>query len=135
MSNDVTPGEVQQQPQSPPPPPPTKKDNTIMLVLAYLGILFLIPLLTEKDDPDVQWHAKHGMVLFVAEVIFFIGLFFVLTVLRFIPVVKILVAFLGCFLWPALCLGLAVLHIILIMKATKGERMKIPIVTDYVSKF
>jgi len=34
--------------------------------------LALIPLLTEKDDKDVQWHAKHGIVLMVAEIGFWI---------------------------------------------------------------
>ena len=133
MSNDVTPGDVQQQPQYP-PPPPSKKDNTLMLVLSYLGILFLIPLLTEKEDPDVQWHAKHGMVLFIAEIILFIGVGFILLFLGFIPVIKYIARFLGCLLWFVMPVGILVLHIILIMKATKGERMKIPVITDYVSK-
>lgn len=133
MSNDVTPGDVQQQPQYPPPAP--KKDNTIMLVLAYLGILFLVPLLTEKDDPEVQWHAKHGMVLFIAEIILFVGLAFILFVLGFIPVVRYISTVLGCFLWAVLPIGVLVLHIICIMKATKGERMIVPFVTEYVNRF
>src|SRR6478609_9853658 len=59
----------------PPPPPPTGggaapgSDRTIMVVLAYLWILFLIPLLTKKDDPEVQWHAKNGLALLGAEIV------------------------------------------------------------------
>ena len=59
---------------TPPPPPPLgggaappSSDRTIMLVLSYLGILSLVPLLAKKDDPEVQWHAKHGLVLMAAE--------------------------------------------------------------------
>src|SRR5258707_12917568 len=62
---------------TPPPPPPPgapapNSDRTIMLVLSYLGILALIPLLVKKDDPEVQWHAKNGTVLFGAEIVFII---------------------------------------------------------------
>ena len=67
---------------SPPPSPPpatepggsTSSNRGVMIVLSYLWILFLIPLLTEKDDAEVQWHAKHGLVLTVVEVVVLIGL-------------------------------------------------------------
>ena len=52
-------------PESPPPLPPSQQESsnrTVMLILSYLGILALVPLLVEKDDPEVQWHAKHGLV-------------------------------------------------------------------------
>src|SRR5436190_18583440 len=59
-----------------PPPPssipggtPPSSEKTIFLVLSYLGIFCLIPLLAKKDDPDVQWHAKNGLGLFIAELI------------------------------------------------------------------
>jgi len=38
----------------------------VMIVLAYLWPLALVPLLLEKHDPEVQWHAKHGIVLMIA---------------------------------------------------------------------
>ena len=41
----------------------------VMIVLAYLWPLALVPLLVEKDDAEVQWHAKHGIVLMVAEIV------------------------------------------------------------------
>ena len=50
-----------------------------MIVLAYLGPLALIPLLMEKEDQEVQWHAKHGLVLTVAEVAVFIAVVFAIT--------------------------------------------------------
>ena len=40
-----------------------------MIVLAYLWPLALVPLLVEKHDAEVQWHAKHGIVLMVAELV------------------------------------------------------------------
>ena len=50
----------------------TKDDiekNKIMGVLAYLGILVLVPLLSAKDSPFAQYHANQGLVLLIAGVI------------------------------------------------------------------
>ncbi len=41
-------------------------DRGVMIVLAYLWPLALVPLLIEKHDAEVQWHAKHGIVLMAA---------------------------------------------------------------------
>src|SRR5437868_1347126 len=41
----------------------------VMIVLAYLWALAIVPLLVEKHDPDVQWHAKHGLVLMAAVLV------------------------------------------------------------------
>ena len=40
-----------------------------MIVLAYLWLLALVPLFAAREDPDIQWHAKHGIVLMAAEVL------------------------------------------------------------------
>ena len=59
-------------PPPPPPPPPAGggtapgSDRTIMLVLSYLGLLALIPMLTKKEDSEIQWHSKNGLVLGIA---------------------------------------------------------------------
>jgi len=48
-----------------------KKDieqNKVMAVLAYFGILCLIPLLAAKQSKFAQFHAKQGLVLFGAVV-------------------------------------------------------------------
>jgi uncharacterized membrane protein len=44
-------------------------NRNVMIVLSYLWLLALVPLLTEKEDREVQWHAKHGIVLMVAEIV------------------------------------------------------------------
>ena len=49
-------------------------NRNVMIVLSYLWLLALVPLLTEKDDKEVQWHAKHGIVLMLAEIVFWIAL-------------------------------------------------------------
>ena len=81
---------------TPPPPPigtpPTgtaSPNRGIMLVLSYLWLLALIPFVVEKNDPEVQWHAKHGLVLTVAE--------FLLWVV--VGIVTHVIPFAGCVLW------------------------------------
>ena len=70
-----------------PPPPPLPPGGTqssnrgVMIVLSYLWLLALVPLLVEKEDKEVQWHAKHGIVLMIAEIVFWIGVTIVQMVL------------------------------------------------------
>ncbi|HEX3553475.1 MAG TPA: hypothetical protein VIA62_09625 [Thermoanaerobaculia bacterium] len=111
-----------------PPPGGVSPNRTLMLVLSYLGLLALIPLLVEKNDPEVQWHAKHGLVLFVAEFILFI----LINVLHFIPVLGTII---GCMLTVVLPLGILVLHIVCILKAVKGERFIIPGISEFADRF
>jgi len=118
-------------PSAPPPPPPAaapdQTNRTLLLVAAYLWFLAVIPLLVEKDDKEVQWHAKHGLVLFGIE----FALFLVLGVLTMIPVV-------GCII-SVICvvvgLGVLVLHVLCIMKAIHGERFLIPGISDLANRF
>ena len=116
----------------PPPPPPLgaapNSDRTIMLVLSYLGILCLIPLLVKKDDPEVQWHAKNGTALFGAEIAWVIVVI-ILTLVR-IPLLGCGITMISCVVW----IGFLVISIMAIMKAMKGERMRLPVLTDFAEK-
>jgi uncharacterized membrane protein len=114
------------------PSGPVSSNRNVMIVLSYLWILCLVPLLTEKEDKEVQWHAKHGVVLMVAEILFWIA---------FTIVTNIIVAAtlgLGCLvslLGPFIALAFLAIHIMCIMKGVNGQRMVIPYVTDFVQKF
>lgn len=119
-------------PPSSPPPPSTggvqPSQNTLMLVLSYLYILFLVPLLAEKDDADVQWHAKHGFVLSAFE----FAVWIVFTVFGMVS------GGIGCMLLPLqmlFFLGMLVVRIVCIVKATKGERFVLPGITPFADKF
>jgi uncharacterized membrane protein len=119
-----------------PPPPPTgappsgaaNPNRTLMLVLAYLGPLALVPLLVEKNDSEVQWHAKHGLVLFVAEII----LFFVIGLLHFIPFLGWI---LGCLLTVVLPIAILILDIVCILRAVNGQRFIIPGLSEFADRF
>jgi uncharacterized membrane protein len=104
----------------------------VMIVLSYLWLLALIPLLIEKEDKEVQWHAKHGIVLMVAEFAIWISLSIVGGLLGAIT------AGLGCIvgiLFPLLSLGFLVLHIMAIVKGLNGQRLIIPTVSEFANKF
>ena len=107
-------------------------NRNIMIVLSYLWLLALVPLLVEKDDPEVRWHAKHGIVLMVAEIILWIALTIVTMILGMFA------APLGCLfslLHLGLWLGILVLHIFAIVKGVNGQRLIIPYVSEYADKF
>jgi uncharacterized membrane protein len=109
---------------TPPPPGAVSPNRGLMLVLAYLGILAVIPLVMEKNDPEVQWHAKHGIVLLVAEVILAI----------LIGIITHIVPFAGCVLWIIWPL-IFLFHIFLIVKAVNGQRVMIPGLSEYADRF
>jgi len=103
-----------------------------MIVLAYLWIMSLVPLLLEKDDVEIQWHAKHGLVLFAAEVISWIAFNIVAMALSMVT------GGFGCLFGmfaPFLWLAILGLHIVCIVKGLQGQRFLVPGVSEYTSRF
>lgn len=129
-----TPGGPSTYPPPPPPPmapPPAgggtvSSNRNVMIVLAYLWLLALVPLLTEKEDQEVQWHAKHGLVLLVAEILAWVVYF----VLSMIPGVGCVIMILAPIIW----LVFVVLRIMCIVKGVNGQRLLIPGLSDFVAK-
>ncbi len=126
MTDDQRP-EATPPPVTPPTPPaaPASSNRSVMIVLSYLWLLALIPLLTEQDDQDVRWHAKHGLVLLGAEIAAFIA----------IGILSGLSGGLGCLLVPLAQLGILVFHAVCIAKALKGERLLVPGLSEFADKF
>jgi uncharacterized membrane protein len=110
-------------------------NRTIMVVLSYLWLLALVPLLVEKNDREVQWHAKHGIVLMVAEIVLWIVLFVIQMVIGHIPVLGCLVAIIGLLVSFALWIGVIVVHVLCIVKGVNGQRFLIPYVSQYADQF
>jgi len=104
----------------------------VMIVLAYLWPLAIIPLLVERQDADVQWHAKHGLVLMVVELI---AIFVYIKVTSMISLARF--GF-GCVLGLLLVfgwVGILAIHLIAILKGVSGGRLIIPGISDYASRF
>jgi uncharacterized membrane protein len=103
----------------------------VMIVLAYLWPLALVPLLVEKGDPEVQWHAKHGLVLMIAELILLFG-YIMMT-----SIVSLATLGLGCVLSLFLVFGwvaILALHVVAILKGVNGGRLIIPGLSDYANR-
>jgi uncharacterized membrane protein len=123
---------------TPPPPPPPggapaggSSDRTLMVVLSYLWILALIPLLTKKDDREVQWHAKNGLAILIAEVVIWIAL---TAVGFFIPRGMGMgcgVGAIECVVWIAFL----VVRIMCIVKGVNGQRFRVPVISDMADKW
>ena len=127
----------------PPPPPPSSggptgpsgtgyvsPNRTIMIVLAYLGILAVIPLVAEKEDREVQWHAKHGLVLLVAEIAISIIISVLGSVVSFADA-----GCSGCMASSLFWVVVMVVHILAIVKGVNGQRLIIPGLSDFANRF
>lgn len=96
--------------------PASAGKNIGMGVLCYLGILVLIPLLTDaKNDPFVKFHIKQGIVLLIVDII--------VSFITWIP-------FIG---W-ILGLALFVLWIIGLVNVIGGKEEKLPIIGQFGDK-
>jgi uncharacterized membrane protein len=113
---DATPGSI-----------PSSNRN-VMIVLSYLWLLALVPLLTEKDDKEVQWHAKHGIVLMLAELVLWVVVNIVLVILGPIGCVVALIT-------PLIALAQLAVHIMAMVKGINGQRLIIPGLSELTEKF
>ena len=95
------------------------EDNKLMGILSYIGVLCLIPLLTKKDNTFVFFHAKQGMVLFIAEVI--------TALIAAIPLLGWVVAPIISIIW-------LILAIIGIVNVLDGKQKELPILGKYADK-
>jgi len=92
-------------------------DDKLLAAVGYLFIFFLIPLLGKRDNDYVQFHAKQGMILFVA--------WFVVVFLGIIPILGwLLIMPLGIF-------GLILLSVIGFTNAISGRMTVLPIIGKY----
>jgi uncharacterized membrane protein len=97
---------------------PDQKDveaNKIFAVLAYLGILVLVPLLAKKESKFAMFHAKQGLVLLIGWIIGWL--------LSFV------------FIGFILDIVLIIFSIWGLINAATGKMVKLPLVGDLGEKF
>ncbi len=91
----------------------TGGNNKVMAILCYIGILWLIPLLTDaKNDSFVKFHINQGIILSIAYV--------VMMIIGFIPVVGF-ISFIGY-------IALFVFFIMGIMNAINLQEKPLPLI-------
>ena len=98
-----------------------------MLILSYLAFLGVIPLLFSREDPEVRWHARNGLLLFGAVA----GIALVATL------VGTVLPALGC-LYAMLMFFVLVLYafiaILAIVKALDGQRLLVPGISKHAGR-
>jgi uncharacterized membrane protein len=97
--------------------------NKVFAILAYLGILFIVPLLAAPNSKFARYHANQGLVLFLATVILSVGSF----VLAMIPII-------GCVMAIAplmIGVGAVVLMVLGIVNAAGGQYKPLPLIGHF----
>ncbi|MDR1222577.1 MAG: hypothetical protein LBL07_06820 [Tannerella sp.] len=100
--------------------PKDVQDNKVMAILAYLGILVLVPIFAAKESPFARFHANQGILLFIVSIVFYI-IYYIL--LFTVPVIALI--------FSILSIGILILAIIGIINAAKGEMKELPIIGKY----
>lgn len=92
------------------------QDHKIHGILAYIGILVVIPIFGAPDSPFARFHANQGLVLFLSNIILTILVAF----LNGIP-------FIGT-IYSVARLGILVLMVMGIISAVKCEKKELPLI-------
>lgn len=94
--------------------------NKVYAVLAYFGILVLVPMLAAKDSKYAQFHANQGLILFLLEVIVsvFLGIISGIKVLAIIFTI-------------VLNLGILAFLVIGIINAVDGRAKELPLIGKF----
>jgi hypothetical protein len=96
----------------------------LITILDYIGILCLLGLFIEKDNPDVRFHTNQGLILLLTDVVVGVACG-ILTVLGgFIP----LVGFVFRLAASLLSLCLFILMIVGIVNAAQGQCRPLPVI-------
>ena len=92
-------------------------ERRIMASLAYLGVLVLVPLIMRKNDPQINWHVKQGLVILA-------GLILALVASAWSPRVG-----------NALFFLLLIVDIVALVQALVGRRWRIPVIGSLADRF
>ena len=96
-------------------------DNKGMSVLAYIGILFLIPLLACRNSRFARYHTNQGLVLFLLK----LAISVVTSIFAFIPVIDPIIGGLISAVGGIFTLVLMILGII---NAAQGQAKELPLI-------
>lgn len=97
------------------------QQNKVMAILAYLGFLFIVPLLAAPNSPFARFHANQGLVLFLFDLASGIVMFIVNLALFFVP-------FVGAIISSLLGLVALAFMILGIVNASSGSAKELPLI-------
>ncbi|ADV42299.1 DUF4870 domain-containing protein [Bacteroides helcogenes] len=107
--------------------PADVEKNKAMGVLAYLGILVLIPILAAKDSPFARYHANQGLILCIACILYGVAYSILSSIILAISWrLYFLVSIIGL-----VGVVFAVLCVIGIINAVNGRAKELPLIGKY----
>lgn len=101
------------------------QQNKVLSIFAYLGILFLVPLLAAPNSQFARFHVNQGLVLFLFDIAsgIVVGIFSVIVV--WIPIVGIiLIGLIG----GVVSIGILICTILGIINAATGKAKELPLI-------
>lgn len=104
-----------------------KEKNRGVSVLAYIPLLFLVPMLTAQDSPYARFHANQGMVLSICG----FALWVVGRIFGFLSLIPVLGTILKV-IFLALELMIFAGFVYGLLTCSKGKAMKIPLLGDVI---
>jgi uncharacterized membrane protein len=121
-----------QYPAAPLTPEADIQQNKVYAILAYLGILVLIPIFAAKESRFARYHANQGLVLMIAEFAYGIAYYIVnaviLASLRGLGIGAIAIAGIISMLLGLVYLVFLVFAILGIINAGKGQFKPLPLI-------
>jgi uncharacterized membrane protein len=93
------------------------------LILCYAGPWAIVPYLRCREDEELLWHARQGVLLAFVE----IAIALALLIMGLFPMIGLLTLRFLLPIWLLWCLGMSVTSV---LQAGKGRRHKIPVISQ-----
>lgn len=104
------------------------QQNKVMAILAYIGILVLIPILAAPNSKFARFHANQGLVLFIGEIIVGVAVGIVSAVFYAINWnLGVVFGWISWIFWIC-CLVMAIIGIV---NAANGKTEKLPVIGKF----
>ncbi len=97
----------------------TTLSTRIMAIMSYLGVLSLVPLVVNKQDPYVHFHARQGVILWMWEVL---------------AIYTLLLPTVGKMFFKFSSVACLVLSVVGIISVMLGRAWKFPVVGEWAAK-
>ncbi len=97
----------------------TTVSSRVMAIMSYLGVLSLVPLVVNKKDPYVYFHARQGVILWMWEVL---------------AIYTLLLPTVGKMFFKFSSVACLVLSVVGIISVLLGRAWKFPLVGDWAAK-
>jgi uncharacterized membrane protein len=95
------------------------------LILCYAGPWAFLPYVRCRDDEELLWHSRQGVLLAFFEV----SVALALVIMGLFPIIGLLTVRFFLPMWLMWCLGMSVTSV---LQACKGKRHKIPVLHQFM---